>query len=128
MPKSSKMHGRSSFKKSNRSLSSHAGDVTEASALCESDTDLFEEVHEARAEAPGLVAVTLQGADGHLSGPLGRDGHHEHRVVHQGRVRLRRSQRRKKMLIRISRHTQNNPRSRTQLHNTVRYSDEKAMQ
>lgn len=55
-----------------------------------SDTDLFEEVHEARSEAPGFVAVALKGADGHLSGPLGRDSNHEHGVVHQGCVCLRR--------------------------------------
>lgn len=50
---------------------------------------LFEEVHEAWPKAPGFVAVTLQGADGHLSGPLGRHSHHEDCVVHQGSIRLR---------------------------------------
>lgn len=68
---------------------SHAGDLR---LVLLSDTDLSEEVHEARPEAPGFVAVTLQGADGHLSGPLGRDGDHEHCVVHQGCVRLQRRQ------------------------------------
>ena len=57
------------------------------------DTDLFEEVHEARSEAPGFVSVTLQRADGHLSGSLRRHGNHEHCVVHQGSVCLRRRRR-----------------------------------
>lgn len=82
---------------SNRCSLSHAGDVTGVLALRFSspdlDTDLFKEVHEAGSKAPGLVAVTLQGADGHLSGPLGRDSNHEHCVVHQGCVCLQRRQR-----------------------------------
>lgn len=57
-----------------------------------SDTDLFEKVHEAWPEAPGFVAVALQGADGHLSGPLRRHGNHEHCIVHQGRICLQRKQ------------------------------------
>lgn len=52
-------------------------------------TCLFDEVHEAGPEAPGLVAVALQGADGELGGPLGGHGHHVHGVVHQRCVRLR---------------------------------------
>lgn len=60
---------------------------------------LFEEVHEAWSEAPGFVAVTLQGADGHLSGPLGRDSHHEDGIIHQGSVRLWGRQRKRKMLL-----------------------------
>lgn len=53
-------------------------------------TCLFDEVHEPGPEAPGLVAVALQGADGHLGGALRRHGHHVHGVVHQSRFCLRR--------------------------------------
>lgn len=53
-------------------------------------TCLFDEVHEPGPEAPGLVAVALQGADGHLGRSLGRHCHHVHGVVHQRRFRLQR--------------------------------------
>lgn len=53
-------------------------------------TCLLDEVHEAGPEAPGLVAVALQGADRQLRGALGRHGHHVHGVVHQRCFCLRR--------------------------------------
>lgn len=116
--KSSKMHGRSSLKKQQEPLKSWRW-CNRGLAPCDSDTDLFEEVHEARAEAPGFVAVTLQGADGHLSGPLGRDGHHEHRVVHQGHVCLWRSQREEDVDQDLTPHSKN-PR---QAHNYTTQQD-----
>lgn len=49
---------------------------------------LFDEADEASSEPPGLVAVTLQGADCDLLGLLHGHRHNVHRVVHQRRVRL----------------------------------------
>ena len=49
---------------------------------------LFDEADEAAAESPGLVAVTLQGADGHLLRLLHCHGNHVHRVIHQSSIRL----------------------------------------
>lgn len=49
---------------------------------------LLKEVHVSRSKAPGLVSVTLQRADGHLSSTLRRHRHQEHGVVHQSCVSL----------------------------------------
>ena len=49
---------------------------------------LFDEADETPPEAPRLVAVALQRADGDLLRLLHCHGHHVHGVVHQRRVRL----------------------------------------
>lgn len=51
-------------------------------------THLLDEVHEAAAEAPGLVPVALQGVHGHLRCPLVAHRHDVDGIVQQGRVRL----------------------------------------
>ena len=51
-------------------------------------THLLDEVHEAAAEAPGLVPVALQGVHGHLGCPLVAYRHDVDGIVQQGRVRL----------------------------------------
>lgn len=63
-----------------RTGSSRARAEGAGAGLC---TCLFDEVHEPGPEAPGLVAVALQGADGQLGRSLGRHGHHVHGIVHQ---------------------------------------------
>lgn len=49
---------------------------------------LFDEADETPPEAPRLVAIALQRADGDLLRLLHRHRHHVHGVVHQRRVRL----------------------------------------
>lgn len=49
---------------------------------------LFDERHEAVSEAPGLVAVTLERADGDLRRLLDGHSHHMYRVIHQGSICL----------------------------------------
>lgn len=44
-------------------------------------THLLDEVHEAAAEAPGLVPMALQGVHGHLGSPLVAHRHDVDRVV-----------------------------------------------
>lgn len=61
-----------------------------ADYMLEVKTYLFDEADEASPEAPGLVPVTLQGADGDLLRLLHSHGHHVHGVIHQRRIRLQR--------------------------------------
>lgn len=51
-------------------------------------TYLFDEADESPSEAPRLVTVALQGADGDLLRLLHRHRHHVHGVVHQRCVSL----------------------------------------
>lgn len=52
-------------------------------------THLFNQAHEAGPEAPGLVAIALQGADGHLGKLLDAHRHDVHSVIHEGSVSLK---------------------------------------
>lgn len=55
-------------------------------------THLLDEVHEAAAEAPGLVPMALQGVHGHLRCSLVAHGHDVDSIVEQGSVGLQRAQ------------------------------------
>lgn len=57
-------------------------------ASARAGTHLLDEGHEAVPEAPGLVAVALQRADGDLLRLLHCHGNHVHGVVHERSVRL----------------------------------------